>query len=75
MRPIASGLGIICRVTVNATWNRRFLGVQILAFADHSYIIDIGCDKKPSLVSLGWYRWRPNYIEFPRWQRPPPSSP
>jgi len=25
---------------VHATWNRRFWGFQILAFADHTYLID-----------------------------------
>jgi hypothetical protein len=53
-------------MTVHATWNRRFWGIQILAFADRSYEIDIGSADKPPLVVIGWYRWWPEDIEFPR---------
>jgi hypothetical protein len=52
-------------MTVHATWNRRFWGFQILAFADRSYVIDIGAAHRPALVSIGWYRWHPDSIEFP----------
>jgi hypothetical protein len=63
-------------MTVHATWNRRFWGFQILAFADRSYIIDIGANHKPALVSIGWYRWHPDSIECPRrrWRREHPSD-
>jgi hypothetical protein len=54
-------------MVVHATWSRRFPGFQILAFADRSYLIDIGCDHKPPLVVIGWYRWHPDSIEFKRW--------
>jgi hypothetical protein len=54
-------------MVVRATWSRRFPGFQILAFADHSYLIDIGRDHKPPLVVIGWHRWRPVSIEFKRW--------
>jgi hypothetical protein len=39
----------------------------LLAFADHSYEIDIGSDHKVPLITIGWYRWHPDSIEFPRW--------
>jgi len=31
---------------VRATWNRRFWGFQILAFGDHSFLIDFGSNKE-----------------------------
>jgi hypothetical protein len=49
-----------------ATWNRRFWEWPILAFAGHSNRIDMGRDDNPPLVTLGWYRWRPDSTEFPR---------
>ena len=58
-------------VTVHATWNRRFPSFQILAFTDRSYIIDICSDHKVPLITIGWYRWHPDSIEFPRWDRGP----
>jgi hypothetical protein len=54
-------------ILVHATWNKRFPGFQILAFADRSYLIDIGSDRKPPLIVIGWYRWHPNSIELKRW--------
>jgi hypothetical protein len=39
-------------MTVHATWSRRFPFVTILAFADHSYLIDIGSDHKAPLMSV-----------------------
>jgi hypothetical protein len=54
---------------VRATWSRRFLGVQILAFADHTYEIDFGSNKKPPLLVLGWCRWYPCTLDFPRFQK------
>jgi hypothetical protein len=54
---------------VLATWSRGFLGVQVLAFADHTYEIDIGSKGKPPLVSLGWCRWYPCTLDFPRFQK------
>jgi hypothetical protein len=56
-------------VVVHATWSKRFPGLQILAFADHTYLIDIGRDDKPPLVTIGWDRWWPDSIRFPRWRR------
>ena len=52
---------------VYATWNKSFPGFDILAFADHSYLINIGSDHKVPLVCIGWYRWHPDSIEFERW--------
>ena len=61
---------------VRATWNRSVPGFQILAFADHSYLIDIGSDAKPPLITIGWYRWKPDSLAFPRWRKlPPPDEP
>jgi hypothetical protein len=54
-------------MTVHATWNRKLPGFDVLAFADHSYLINIGSDRKIPLITIGWYRWHPNSIEFPRW--------
>jgi hypothetical protein len=54
---------------VRATWNRRFWGFQILAFADHTYLIDFGSDKKPTLMTVGWCRWYPCLLRFPRFRK------
>jgi hypothetical protein len=54
-------------MTVHATWNRKLPGFDVLGFADHSYLINIGSDRKIPLITIGWYRWHPNSIEFPRW--------
>jgi hypothetical protein len=54
---------------VHATWNRRFWGFTILAFADHTYEIDIGSANKPPMISFGWCRWYPCAFEFPRLRR------
>jgi hypothetical protein len=54
---------------VRATWNRRFWGFQILAFADHTFLIDLGSDRKPPLVTLGWCRWYPCSLKFPRFRK------
>jgi len=51
---------------IRATWNRRFRGLQILAFADHTYLLDFGSDKKPPFMTLGWSRWYPCSLDFPR---------
>jgi hypothetical protein len=56
---------------VHATWNRSFAGVTIYAFADHTYLMDIGFGDKIPLVSIGWVRWRPDEIGFPRWDLGP----
>ena len=57
---------------VHATWYREFpWGVTILAFRDHSYLIDIGRRDKVALVEIGWDRWHPNFIELQRWNRGP----
>jgi hypothetical protein len=52
---------------VGATWSRRLPGFQILAFDDHSYLLSIGAHNKVALLTLGWHRWHPNFIEFERW--------
>lgn len=54
---------------VRATWNRRFWGFQILAFGDHTYSIDFGSDRKPVFMSVGWRRWYPYRLEFPRFRK------
>jgi len=56
---------------VHATWNRSFLGVTILAFRDHTYLVDIGWGGKIPLVEIGWDRWHPDFIELPRWNLGP----
>jgi hypothetical protein len=57
------------RSVVQATWNRRLRGVHILAFMDRSYFIEFGADHKPPWMTLGWSRWRPNGVRFPRRSR------
>jgi len=47
------------------------LGFQVLAFADHSYLIDVGSDHEPPLLTIGWVRRRPNSISFSRRRKPP----
>jgi hypothetical protein len=54
---------------VHAMWNRRFWGFQILAFADHTYPIDFGSDTKPPSMTVGWCRWYPCSLGFPRFRR------
>jgi hypothetical protein len=54
---------------VHATWSRRFPLISVLAFADRSYTITIGSRRKPPLLQLGWYRWWPTSLGFPRWRR------
>jgi hypothetical protein len=54
-------------VNVEATWNRRFPGVAVLAFGDRSYLIDFGWSKdKPPFLTIGWYRWHPDFIDAER---------
>ena len=48
---------------------KAFRYFQILAFADHTYLIDFGSDDKPPLMVIGWCRWYPPSIEFPRLHR------
>jgi len=55
---------------VRATWSRRFWGFQILSFADHTYLIDFGSDRKPVFMTVGWCRWYPCSLKFPRFQKP-----
>jgi hypothetical protein len=60
------------RVLIHATWQRRFPGVGVLAFADHSYLINLGLsDTKAPFLTIGWYRFRPDFLEFDRTQRGP----
>jgi hypothetical protein len=40
-----------------------------LAFADRSYTMMIGNKQKPPLLEVGWYRWWPKSLGFPRWRR------
>jgi hypothetical protein len=54
---------------VRATWSRRFWGFHILAFADHTYQIDFGSDRKPPLITVGWWRWYPISLAFPRFRK------
>lgn len=54
---------------VDATWSRRFWCIQILAFRDHSYLIDFGRDDKPPLATLGWHRWLRTSLSFARPRR------
>jgi hypothetical protein len=46
-------------------------GLDILAFADRSYLLCIGLGDKPSLITVGWYRWYPDFIELDRMHRGP----
>jgi hypothetical protein len=54
---------------VRATWNRNFWGFHILAFADHTYLIEFGTDRKPPLMTVGWCHWHPCSVEFPRFRK------
>jgi hypothetical protein len=54
---------------VHATWNRRFWRLQILAFADHAYLINFGTNSKPPLMTLGWCRWYSCPVTFLRFRK------
>jgi hypothetical protein len=55
---------------VRAKWNRRFWGFDILAFADRTYLVQFGRDRKPPFLIVGWCRWYPCSVEFPRYRQP-----
>lgn len=57
-------------MTVNASWSRDFGPVTILAFGDRSYTLMIGSGRKLPMIEIGWARWRPNFVRFPRLSRP-----
>jgi hypothetical protein len=57
-------------MTVNATWSRNIGPVTILAFGDRSYTVMIGSSHKPPMIEVGWARWRPSALRFPRLSRP-----
>jgi hypothetical protein len=66
----ATGIvGTIKAMPVHATWSRRLPGVTVLAFADRSYHLMLGSGDKPPLAELGWAKWRPNYVRFPRFTK------
>jgi hypothetical protein len=55
------------RVLVEASWQRRFPSVTLLAFGDRSCLINVGfSEHKPPLITIGWYRWHPDFIEADR---------
>jgi hypothetical protein len=55
------------RVLVHATWQRHVPGVSVRAFLDRSYLIDFGfASHKPPFLTVGWYRWHPDFIELDR---------
>jgi hypothetical protein len=60
-------------VLIQATWERRILpGVSILAFLDHSYLIVLGLSSsKAPFMTIGWYRFHPDFLEFDRTHRGP----
>ncbi len=43
--------------------------LTVLFFKDGSCTLMLGWGDGPPLVELGWRRWRPNFIGFPRWRR------
>jgi hypothetical protein len=56
-------------MSVNATWSRNVGPVTILAFGGQSYTVMIGSKHKPPMIEIGWARWRPNFVSFPRLSR------
>jgi len=57
---------------VHATWQRTLPGVHVFAFLDQSYLISFGfSNDKPSVLTVGWYRWHPDFIDLDRFQRGP----
>lgn len=54
---------------IHATWSRRLGPVTVLAFRDGRSIVSLGRRDRPALVELGWTRWRPNFVRFPRRRR------
>jgi hypothetical protein len=67
-------------VLVHATWQRAFPGVSVRAFLDHSYLIDFAfAGDKPPFLTVGWYRWHPDFLELnsrrPHYSlQPPPQT-
>jgi hypothetical protein len=57
------------RRKIRGTWNRKFPGGHILAFDDHSYLVEFGSDRKPPLLTIGWCRWYPCSLDLPRRRR------
>jgi hypothetical protein len=43
--------------------------LQILAFADHAYLINFGTNSKPPLMTLGWCRWYSCPVTFLRFRK------
>ena len=57
---------------VHATRQRHLVGVGVKAFLDRSYWIDFGlADNKPPALTVGWYRWHPDFVELNRLHRGP----
>jgi hypothetical protein len=57
---------------VRATWQRHLPGVGISAFLDRSYLVDFGfAENKPPALTVGWYRWHPDFVELNRTRRGP----